>query len=132
MSPSVTRNVVVTLLGTPDQTEGSLNSPIELEEQGLHFNEKWIYTHLRDDSSGAPMRVIYWHRYDFIDTLVRNSSDAEWRSDTTLSEAATSGVSRIAGVRDEHEPLPGNRNYHPASDVRDAQDLGGYIEGKED
>jgi len=129
MSPPVTRNVVVTLLGAPDHTEGSLNSPIELEEHSLHFNEKWIYTHLRDDPSGAPMRVIYWHRYDFVGTLVRNSADAEWRADNALIEAAMSGNSRLATVRDQHESLPGNRNYHTASDVRDAHDLGGYIEG---
>jgi hypothetical protein len=130
MSDSVTRNVLVTLLGSPDHTEGSLNSPVELEEHGLRFNEKWTYTHLRDDSSGAPMRAVYWHRYDFVGTLVRNPSDAEWRPDTTLLEATKSGASRRAGVHDAHSALPDNRRYRPASETRDARDLGGYIEGE--
>lgn len=132
MSEPVTRNTIVTLLGTPDHTDGSLNSPVEREENGLHFNEKWTYTHLRDDPSGAPQRTIYWHRYDFIGTLVRDSSDAEWRPDDTLLETAARGDSRLATVGDHHQALPGNRNYRPASEVRDALDLGGHIEGRED
>ena len=78
------------------------------------------------------MRVVYWHRYDFIGTLVGDSSDAEWRSDTTLSEAATSGVSRLADVRDRHASLADSRNYRAVSEVRDPHDLGGHIEGKDD
>ena len=132
MSARVTRNVLVATLGTPDETQGSLNDPVEREEQGLHFNEKWTYTYLRDDPSGAPMRVIYWHRYDFMGTLVRESADAPWRPDATLLELASRGNSRLEAVVDHHQPLPGNRNYHPASEVRDARDLGSHIEGKED
>ncbi|MGH7918020.1 MAG: hypothetical protein ACREQE_11165, partial [Candidatus Binataceae bacterium] len=70
MTEPLRRNAVVVLLGTPDRTEGSLNSPIELEEHGIGYNEKWIYQHLRDDPAGVPMRLVYWHRYDFKGTLV--------------------------------------------------------------
>jgi hypothetical protein len=126
------RNVIVTILGTPDHTQGSLNSPIELEEHGLHFNEKWVYTHLRDDPSGAPMRTIYWHRYDFIGTLVRNSADAEWRPDNNLIAAGEGADGRHASVRDDHTPRPDSRNYRAVSEVRSALDLGGYIQSKKD
>ena len=37
MSGRVTRNTVVAMFGTPDHTAGSLNSPVELEEQGHPF-----------------------------------------------------------------------------------------------
>jgi hypothetical protein len=129
MSPRITRNAIVAVLGTPDETHGSLNDPVEHEEHGISFNEKWVYRHLRDDPSGSPMRTIYWHRYDFTGTLVRDSADAEWRSDSSLIELSNSD-GRLATVRADHEPQSGNPNYRPASEVRDAFDLGGYIEGK--
>ncbi|MGH7843170.1 MAG: hypothetical protein ACREQT_16835 [Candidatus Binataceae bacterium] len=125
----ITRNVIVTLLGTPDHTQGELNSPIELEERGFHFNEKWLYAPLRGDPSGAPMRTIYWHRYDFIGTLVRDAADAEWRPDDTLIEAARRGDGRLANVTEARALLAGEGNYRAVSEVRDARDLGGYIEG---
>ena len=132
MSERLTRNAIVTRLGTPDKTEGNLNSPIECEEHGIRFNEKWIYDHLRDDPSGAPLRMIYWHRYDFTGTLVRQAADAEWVADTTLSEAVKSSDDRLATVASTHESSAGNRHYRAASEVRSAQDLGGYIEGKKE
>jgi hypothetical protein len=132
MTEPITRNAIVTLLGTPDKTEGSLNSPVELQEHGVGYNEKWIYTHLRDDPSGLPMRVIYWHRYDFMGTLVRSGPDAEWTVDHALIEASMRVNDRLALVHDTHAALPGNREYHPASHTRDDRDLGGYIEGKKE
>lgn len=132
MSDRITRNLVVARLGTPDQTEGSLNNPVEREEHGLHFNEKWIYSHLHDDPAGATQRTIYWHRYDFTGTLVRKAGDTEWSADTTLAEWSQRGADRLATVDSHHEALAGNPHYHPASEVRDALDLGGYIEGKKD
>jgi hypothetical protein len=131
MSERITRNAIVLRLGTPDKTEGNLNSPVDREEHGIHFNEKWIYDHLRNDPSGTPLRVIYWHRYDFTGTLVRKGAEGEWLTDTTLSEAAKSADDRLALVASNHESLPGNSNYRAASEVRNAQDLGGYIEGEE-
>jgi len=132
MSVRIARNAIVARLGTPDKTEGDLNSPVVREEQGVHFNEKWIYEHLRNDPSGAPMRIIYWHRYDFTGTLVRQTAEAEWTADTTLIEASKSADDRLALVATNHESLPANRDYRAASEVRDAQDLGGYIEGEKD
>src|SRR6266404_6270133 len=49
------RNAIVAILGTPDRTEGSLDDPREREEDGLLFNEKWIYTDLHRDPGGAAM-----------------------------------------------------------------------------
>src|SRR5690349_1285741 len=124
---SVKRNTVVSILGTPDGTVGSLNSPIELDENGIHFNEKWIYEHLHDDPAGVPMRVVYWHRYDFMGTLVRENSGAEWRADDKLIEACEPRDSRLVAVTDSHVPQEGQKNYRPVSRPRDSRDLGGYV-----
>jgi hypothetical protein len=132
MSDRVTRNLVVARLGTPDRTEGSLNDPVEREEHGLHYNEKWIYSHLHDDPAGAAQRTIYWHRYDFIGTLTLKAGDAEWTADPAPVEWSARGGDRLATVASRHAALSGNPHYHPASEVRDALDLGGYIEGKKD
>ncbi len=132
MSEQITRNAIVGLLGTPDKTEGSLNSPVELEENGIHYNEKWIYDHLSDDPSGAPKRIIYWHRYDFTGTMICKSADAGWVKDTTLLEACKAINARVATVESTHTSSTGNRSYRPASEVRDANDLGGYIEGSKE
>jgi hypothetical protein len=130
MTRRITRNAIVVRLGTPDKTEGSLNSPVEQEEYGLRFNEKWIYDHLRDDPSGAPTRMVFWHRYDFVGTLVRPGPDSEWVADTTLLNELQNVDDRLETVESHHEPLPPNPHYRPASEVRDAHDLGGYIEGE--
>jgi hypothetical protein len=132
MSDRLTRNLIVALLGTPDHTGGNLNSPLELEEHGIVFNEKWIYRHLRDDPSGAPERAIYWHRYDFTGSRVCHSPDQEWIVDSALADALKERADRLALVESAHEPLAGNKHYRPASEVRDANDLGGYIEGQKE
>jgi hypothetical protein len=126
----VTRNAVVTLLGTPDHSDGSLNSPIELEEHGIRHNEKWTYTHLVDDPADVPMRAIYWHRYDFVGTLVRASADEEWRTDTKLAETVTAVPARLPPIDDHHAPITPSGLYHPASEVAGSDDLGGYIMGE--
>lgn len=126
------RNQVVQLLGTPDHTDGSLNDPVEKHENGHEYNERWVYSHLSDDPSGSPMRVIYWHRYDFIATMVRDSADQPWRVDDTLGAAIRERADRLALVNNKQESLPDNNRYHPASDVRDEHDLGGYIEGQKE
>ena len=45
--------------GVPDEVVGSVNEPRTFEENGVRWNEKWIYR--LDD--GAE-RLVYWHRYD--------------------------------------------------------------------
>lgn len=130
MNHSVSRNQIVALLGTPDRTVGSLNSPIELEENGIPFNEKWIYEHLVDDPAGASMRAVYWHRYDLTGTMVRNRADEDWRSDAKLAEAVAARSSRLARIEDRHEPVKSTNHYRPVSETAGPNDLGGYIMGQ--
>ncbi|HEX3408997.1 MAG TPA: hypothetical protein VHS07_01885 [Candidatus Binataceae bacterium] len=130
MSTRVTRNTVVAMLGTPDRTVGSLNSPVELEELGVTYNEKWIYEHLVSDPAGVPLRAIYWHRYDFVSTVIRGAANEEWRPDTKLIEAVAAENDRLAPIEDCHEALTPSGLYAPASEVKDATDLGGYIMGQ--
>ena len=54
----LTHNAARERWGTPDEWEGSVNDPRTREENGVRFNEKWVY--LLDDGS---KRLIYWHRY---------------------------------------------------------------------
>jgi hypothetical protein len=130
MNGRITRNSVVALLGSPEGSEGSLNDPVEREEHGIKFNEKWIYEHLRSDPAGVPMRSVYWHRYDFVGTMVRESQDPDWRTDTALADTLKDTEGRLHSLDDQHRPLEGNRRYLPASEVKDALDLGGYIQQK--
>lgn len=131
MSAPVHRNAVVKLLGTPTLTEGSLNEPRKREENGVRFNEKWTYKGLRKDPSGAPCRVIYWLRYDFLATMVAGGPEGPWRLDTTLIEALRGISGRLPELDPSHNPpvTPSNQ-YRPASDARDEDDLGGYIQGE--
>jgi len=131
MSARITRNTVVALLGTPDRTMGGLNSPIELEELGHIYNEKWTYEHLVNDPAGVPQRSIYWHRYDFVATMGRGRANEEWRSDTALAEAVAPKDDRLPPLDDRHAPITPLGLYHPASEVKDSTDLGGYIMGQD-
>lgn len=124
----VTRNSVVSLLGTPHAVEGSLNDPVEREESGIHYNEKWTYEDLGDDPAGVPNRVIYWHRYDFVATMVRANENEEWRPDTKLIETANAVDARLAAVRDHHSTSPNHGRYRPVSKPQDWRDLGGYMQ----
>ena len=130
MSSRVTRNTVVAMLGTPDRTAGSLNSPVELEEFGNIYNEKWTYEHLARDPAGVPQRAIYWHRYDFVTTMVRGGANEEWRPDITLAEAVEREDDRLPPIENRHEPIKPSGLYQPASEVKDSTDLGGYIMGQ--
>src|SRR5579864_9809621 len=121
----ITRNAVVELLGTPERTEGNLNSPIERDEGGMRFNEKWVYETLRSDPAGVPIRMVYWHRYDFMGTTVRESAAADWRADTALEKAIAEIGSRMAAVAGEHQASEPNPRYRAVSEVKDARDLGG-------
>ena len=128
MSGPVTRNSVVALLGTPHAVEGSLNDPVDREEFGIHYNEKWTYEDLGDDPAGVPGRVIYWHRYDFVATMVRPSDNEEWRPDARLIEVANAANARLATVNDRHPAYPTNGRYRPVSKPQDWRDLGGYMQ----
>ena len=120
------RNTVVAILGTPDRTEGSLDDPREQEENGVRFNEKWTYRNLRDDPAGATMRVVYWRRYDFRGTFVRNSEDEPWRPDTALGDAALNRESRLPVLDpSSNPPLTLGSRYRPASEFSGKADLGG-------
>lgn len=129
MSSQLSRNAVVALLGTPTRTEGSLNDPRIRSEQGLDFNEKWIYEELLNDPSGCPERVVYWSRYDFVGTIVRGDQNGQWRNDQTLRDALVSSDSRLAPHDGSRNPAvtPTNR-YRPVSEFRGKRDLGGYIQ----
>jgi hypothetical protein len=124
----VTRNAVVSLLGTPHAVEGGLNDPVEHEEFGIRYNEKWIYGDLGNDPAGVPDRVIYWHRYDFVATMVRSSDQEQWRSDTKLVEVASSVNGRLNTVEDHHPSYPLNGSYRQVSKPQDWRDLGGYLQ----
>ena len=126
------RNAIVAILGTPDRTEGSLDDPREREENGVRFNEKWLYTHLRGDPGGAAMRVVYWMRYDFRGTLVRDAEDQPWRPDQALVDAAAKRDARLPALDSSHNPpVPPSVEYRPASDFEGTADLGGGIQEKE-
>jgi hypothetical protein len=128
MTRPITRNSVVSLLGTPHAVEGSLNDPIEREEFGIHYNEKWIYQDLGNDPAGVPNRGIYWHRYDFVATMVRADDNEQWRPDTKLIEAANSTNPRLSRVNDHHSAYPSNGRYRAVSKPQDWRDLGGYLQ----
>jgi hypothetical protein len=128
MTGTVTRNSVVSLLGTPQRIEGSLNDPVEREEFRVHYNEKWSYEGLANDPAAVPNRVIYWHRYDFIATMVCANDSEQWRPDTTLIEAAKAVDARLATVDSHHAALAGNDRYRPVSKPHDWRDLGGYMQ----
>jgi hypothetical protein len=130
MSTRVTRNTVVAMLGTPDRTAGSLNSPVQLEELGVRYNEKWTYEHLVSDPAGVPQRVIYWQRYDFVATMVRDGANDEWRTDVKLAEAVAPENDRLPPLDDRHQSIKPSGLYAPASEVKDSTDLGGYIMGQ--
>jgi hypothetical protein len=130
MSTRVTRNTVVATLGTPDRTAGSLNSPVQLEEFGNRYNEKWIYEHLVSDPAGVLQRVIYWQRYDFISTMVRGGANDEWRPDTKLAEAVAPENDRLPPLDDHHQSVKPSGLYAPASEVKNSSDLGGYLTGQ--
>jgi hypothetical protein len=128
MTGPVTRNSVVFLLGTPQHTEGSLNDPVEQEELGFHFNEKWLYDDLQNDPAGVPERVIYWHRYDFVATMVRESGSTEWRADHILEEVAKNTPRRLSPIENHHLAFPDNSRYRQVSRLSDSRDLGGYVQ----
>jgi hypothetical protein len=63
---TIRRDDVVELFGTPDQTAGSVNEPRLQVENGIQFNEKWVYDRPRREPTRPRARMIYWQRYDFV------------------------------------------------------------------
>ena len=125
------RNAIVAILGTPDRTEGSLDDPREREEDGVRFNEKWIYTHLRSDPAGAAMRAVYWMRYDFRGTAVRDSDAEPWRPDVALVEAAAKRDGRLPPLDATRNPVvQPSSEYRPVSEFTSKSDLGGETQEK--
>jgi hypothetical protein len=61
-----TRNQIVLLLGTPDETVGAVNEARIQEEHGVEFNERWIYNQPRHEPTRPLARIIYWNRYDLV------------------------------------------------------------------
>jgi hypothetical protein len=87
MPGAILRNAVVKHFGTPDVTEGSVNEPREREEHGMHFNEKWTYHSPARDPLDAVERAIYWHRYDYVGSMVRRTPGDDWQRDDALPRA---------------------------------------------
>ncbi len=63
---AIRRNAVVECWGTPNVTSGSLNEPRDREENGVRFNEKWVYRLAHPEPDDPVQRIVYWHRYDFV------------------------------------------------------------------
>ena len=59
---SVDRAQVWALLGAPTDQLGSVNDPRTTEEQGVRWNEKWVYL----AADGSVKRVVLWNRYDLL------------------------------------------------------------------
>ena len=57
--------------GLPDEQIGSVNDPRTREENGVRWNEKWVYL-----LPGGGRRLVYWHRYDFRGALVESPDGA--------------------------------------------------------
>ncbi len=98
MPGPILRNVVVRYFGTPDVAEGSVNEPREHDEHGMRFNEKWVYRHPLRDPAGAAERIIYWHRYDYVGSVIRTSKDGEWRKDDRLPALLMNAPGRQASA----------------------------------
>jgi hypothetical protein len=86
MPGPILRNQVVKFFGTPQHTDGSVNEPRERREHGMQFNETWTYRRPRNDPAEAAERTIYWHRYDYVGSLIRKTTDGEWQPDETLPD----------------------------------------------
>ncbi|MFQ5666870.1 MAG: hypothetical protein ACE5I7_10615 [Candidatus Binatia bacterium] len=91
MPGAVCRNAIVQFFGQPDLTEGSVNDPRERNEHGMQFNERWTYRHPLRDPAGAVERIIYWHRYDYVGSVIQRQTDGPWEKDETLPGVLAAG-----------------------------------------
>jgi len=143
----IIRNLVTWLLGTPDRIEGSLNDPRDHGEHGVIFNEKWSYNALPDDPAGARARIVYWHRYDFTGTVIREGAGA-WTRDEQLEQAVRALAARASAspcalelqrhpplprryfVNRENPPVTPSNSYRPVSEFEGQADLGGRVQSE--
>jgi len=51
--------------GLPTEQIGSVNDPRTREENGVRWNEKWVWL-----LPHGERRIVYWHRYDFRGAVV--------------------------------------------------------------
>jgi hypothetical protein len=51
--------------GLPDEQIGSVNDPRTRQENGVKWNEKWVW-----DLPDGVRRIVYWLRYDFRGALL--------------------------------------------------------------
>lgn len=93
---TITRNLVVQRWGTPRATLGSVNEPREMEENGVSFNEKWVYRNARAGALPSRERLIYWQRYDFVASFLADADGRCVREDVTVL---------VAGLTDRLYPL---------------------------
>jgi hypothetical protein len=100
--PVIRRNLIVQRWGTPQVTIGSLNEPRERAENGVTFNEKWVYRVPGHGTEAAHDRIIYWLRYDFVASFVVEPDGRIVRADPRTL---------LAGLRDRlyHAPTRGDR-----------------------
>ncbi len=57
------RGEVSARFGAPTEQLGSVNDPRCHLDQGLEWNEKWIYC---SPTGGAVERIVLWNRYDLL------------------------------------------------------------------
>jgi len=57
------RGALARHFGEPCDQQGSVNEPRTHSEQGVEWNEKWIY---RDPERAGWNRVVLWSRYDLL------------------------------------------------------------------
>ena len=60
---SLDRGSVWKRLGAPVDQLGSVNDPRTRKENGVEWNEKWIY---RGEDGESTARVVLWNRYDLV------------------------------------------------------------------
>jgi len=77
----VRRNMVVQCWGTPQETVGSVNEPRERSENGVAFNERWLYRIRGHGAEPGYERIVYWLRYDFVASFVIKPDGAIVRED---------------------------------------------------
>ena len=66
----IRRNLVVQCWGTPQAAVGSVNEPRDRSENGVCFNEKWLYRVPGHGTEPGYERIVYWMRYDFVASFI--------------------------------------------------------------
>jgi hypothetical protein len=90
-SRRLTRNDIVRLFGTPNETIGSVNEPRQQHEAGFQYNERWVYDRPKNEPSRPKARILYWQRYDFV------ASERVERDGHRVPESESELLSRLYG-----------------------------------